>query len=272
VKNLQFTETLLQAGKARPLDVKMCRLDVARLEHQLLGARERAGQAEAGLRSLTGIPESENIQTEAPEIKSDLLSLPADAFFQRALELHPEIREAEATLRAKEFHVEAEKAGRYPQFTIVGQYALFSRTNNYQDYFNRFTRNNYIVGLSIQLPLFDGFRTDARVAQSRQEVEIARLRLQQLKSDLKLGLEQCLSNLRIATDAVELARIEVEAYEDGLKVKETLMDAGRLESRELDNARAQVLEKRAAAADAERVLLERQVALLQTGGFLASLF
>ncbi len=271
-RKLQVAEALEQAGKARPLDVSMDNLAVLKLDQDLLVAQERVRQAEAELHVLTGIPGSEKILTEVPEIKSELLTLPLDALYQRALETHPEIREAEATLRAKEFHVEAEKADRYPQFTIVSQYALFSRTNNYQDYFNRFTRNNYILGLSIQLPLFNGFRTDARVAQSRQDVEVARARLQRLKSDLKLSLERSASDLRIAMGAADLARKEVAVYEKNLEISQTLMEAGRIEPTELDKARAQLLEKRAAAIESERVFLERQVALLQTSGLLMTIF
>ena len=272
LKSRQITEALLQAGKARPVDLTLAKIAAASLEQQLLVMQERVRLAEAGLRELTGIPENEAIRTETPEIKSELLTLSPDLLYQRALEIHPEIREAEATLRAKEFHVEVERAERYPQLTLVSQYALFSRANNYQDYFNRFTRNNYILGLSIQVPLFNGFRTEARIAQSRQDVEVARLRLQRLKSDLKLSLERSASDLRIASGAAELAHLEVAAYEEKLKVSETLMEAGRIEPGALDAARAQLLEKLAAATEAEKALLERQVALLQATGSLAALF
>jgi outer membrane protein len=257
--NLQILEALLQVA-------------MAGLDQQLLGARERAHIAETGLRELTGIPEGDNIRTETPEIKSEQLTLPTDKLYQKALENHPEIREAQASLQAKELHVEAEKADRYPQFNLIGEYALFSRTNNYQDYFNRFTRNNYLLGLSIQIPLFNGFRTDARVAQSRHEAEAARQRLLRLKSDLKLNLEKGMSDLRIAGGAVELAQLEVTACKDKLQIDETLLEAGRIEPKELENARAQLLEKQTAVLEAARVLFERQVTLLQASGTLSELF
>jgi outer membrane protein len=270
--NLQILEALLQAGKARSLDLTMAKVAMAGLDQQLLVARERAHIAETGLRELTGIPEGDNIRTETPEIKSEQLTLPTDKLYQKALENHPEIREAQASLQAKELHVEAEKADRYPQFNLIGEYALFSRTNNYQDYFNRFTRNNYLLGLSIQIPLFNGFRTDARVAQSRHEAEAARQRLLRLKSDLKLNLEKGMSDLRIAGGAVELAQLEVTACKEKLQIDETLLEAGRIEPKELENARAQLLEKQTAVLEAARVLFERQVTLLQASGTLSELF
>ena len=233
---------------------------------------ERIRVAESGLRELTGIPAQQPIRTEAPQITTELFSIPVDDLYKRALEINPEVRQAELSVRARQYHVEAEKGDRYPQFTIMSQYALFSRANHYQDYFNRFSRNNYILGLSIQLPLFDGFRTNARVTQSNQEAEAARLRLQRIQSDLKASLERSSSDLHIANGATRLAHLEVDEFEENLKMSETLLEAGRIDPAELENVRAQVLGKQIAAEEAERTLFERQVALLQASGFLASLF
>jgi outer membrane protein len=228
--------------------------------------------AETGLCELTGLASGKAVRTEKPEIRSELLSLSAEALFQKVLENHPEIREAEAALRAREAHTEAEKAERYPQLAAVGQYALFSRANNYDDYYNRFVRNNYLIGLSIQIPLFNGFRTDARIAQSRHDVEMQRRKLQQLKSDLKMSLERGASDLRIAAGAAELARLEIAACEEKLKISATLLEAGRIEPQELEAVRTQLLDKQAAALEADRFLLDRQVALLQAAGILPVMF
>ena len=79
--------------------------------------------AETELRQLTGIPEGETIRTEQPEIGSELLSLPADALYRRAMEIHAGIKQAEAAVRAREFHMEAEKAEKYPQLTLISRNA-----------------------------------------------------------------------------------------------------------------------------------------------------
>jgi outer membrane protein len=270
VKSCEVQEALHQAGRVRALDLALAKVAAANVEQQLLIARERVHLAESGLRDVTGIPEGQDIRTETPALRSEMLTAPVDVLFQSALEVHPGIREAESRVRAREFHVEAEKRESYPQIAVVGQYALFSRTNNYQDYFNRFTRNNYLLGLSVQVPLFNGFRTGARVAQSRREVEAARLRLQLLKSDLKMSLERDVSNMRIAKGAAELARLEAAVAEDRLKISEALAEAGQADAKELDLTRVQWLGKRLAAVDADRVLFERQVELLQSSGSLAN--
>jgi outer membrane protein len=271
-KSVEVFENLLEAGRVRPLDISLKRMEVRNYGQQLLVARERLRMASVELHALTGIADTEAIRTERPDVSSELLSMPAEQLYRRALETHPGIHEAEANIRARERHLEAEKGEAYPQVDLISQYALFSKANNYQDYFNQFTRNNYILGLSVQFPVFNGNRTGSRLAQSRKDVEIARLQLARLKEDLKLNLERAESAVRIAAGEVELARMQVSVFEQKLRVGEAQIEAGRIEPAELTQTRAQLVEKRAAVVEAERALLEKQVVLLQASGSLISLF
>jgi outer membrane protein TolC len=269
-KDQQATETLLEAGKVRPLDVTLASTMTASAEQQLLVAKEQARLAETELRGLTGRQEALPLQTVEPQFDPALLGLPDDVLYQKALEAHPEILQAESNLRAKEFHLEAEKGAKYPRIDLVSQYALFARFNNYQDYFNRFSRNNYVIGMSVQVPLFDGFQSSSRIAQSRQDVAEARLRLERAKTNLRLGIERSLSALRVAKGAIDLARRELETARESARVSQTLLEAGRISPKEMLAPQILVREKEIALLDAEKSLFEREVELLQIAGSAAS--
>lgn len=265
-------EALLEAGKVRPLELTMAKAATADADLQLLIAREQAGLALTELRELTGRPHGSTILTAEPQIDVQMLALPVDALYQKAVAGHPEILQAESNLRAKEFHLEAEKGGRYPRFDLVSQYALFTRFNNYQDYFNRFTRNNYVIGMSIQVPLFDGFQSSAKMAQGRQEVADAQLRLERAKSGLKLGLEHDASAVRVAKAAADLQRRELDSAREGLRVSQALLEAGRLSPKDLIVSQNLVGQKEIALAEAEKTLFQRQVELLRILGSVESAF
>ncbi len=271
-KEQQITESLQQAGKARPLDVTLAQTATAAARQQVLAAEEQAKMAETALRDLTGIPEGTPIDTTEPSIDDQILSQPAENLYRKALETSPQILQAEADVRAKEFHVEAEKGEGRPRLDIVSQYALFSKTNNYQDFFNKFTRNNFLIGLSVQVPLLDGHRASARVAQSEQEAAEARFRMQRAKSDLRLNIERAQSALRVARGAAELSEREVSAAHEALQVNETLLQAGRISPKELELSRSQLREKEIARLESEKTLFERKIELLQVTGTVASLY
>ena len=174
-------------------------------------------------------------------------------------------------MRAKEFHALAEKGEFYPRLDLIGQYAVFSRFNNYQDYFNRFSRNNYILGLSIQVPIFTGFRNNARVAQSRHEVTEERLKLQRLRTDLKLGVERGTSQLRVAHGAAEFARLDAAAARENFEISQAQFEAGRMGSAELEKARAEFQEKEIAVVESEKILWQHQIELLRLTNSLSPL-
>lgn len=263
-------EVQLQAGKVRPLEVSLARTAALSAEQQVLEVEEQAHAAEAELKMLTGIPDAVAIVIATPDIESPVFGMPKDALLQRALERKPEILQAEANLRAKEFHIEAEKGEDLPKANIVSQYALFSKTNNYADYFNRFSRNNYIIGLSFQVPVFNGSRTNARVAQSRNEASEARYRLERARSDLKLSIEKSLGALRIARGASEVAKSDLESAKEMARVSETLLEEGRIGMSNLDEVRIQQQQKELAALEAERLLFQRKLELLRAAGSLVT--
>lgn len=263
-------EVQLEAGKVRPVDVSLARTAALSAGQQLLEMEEQGNAAEAELKILTGIPDAVAIVIANPEIDSPVFGMPKDALLQRALERKPEILQAEAGLRAKEFHVEAEKGENLPKASIVSQYALFSKTNNYADYFNRFSRNNYIIGLSLQVPVFNGSRTSARVAQSRNEASEARHRLERARSDLKLSIEKSLGALRIARGASEVAKSDLEGVKEMVGVSEALLAEGRIGQSSLEEVRMQLQQKELAALEAERVLFQRKLELLRAAGSIAA--
>jgi len=271
-KDQQIVETLLEAGKARPVDVTAARMVSANARQQRLVANEEALLAESELKAIIGFTRDDALQTDDPSLEVVALETSPDTLYQGALESHAQIRQAEATLRAREYHVEAERGEFFPRLDLVSQYALFSRTNNYQDYFNRFTRNNFLVGLSIQLPLFNGYRTSARVAQSQQELAEARLRLQRLKSEIKLGIERSASQLRIARSALELSRQDVAAARENLEINQALFESGRIGTRELETVRGLLQEKEILAVEAEKTLFRRKLGLLLVTGTLGDTF
>ncbi len=268
-KEQQIVDNLVQSGRARPLDLTLAKTAVAGARHQLLTSREQARLESILLCSMADLPEGTEIQTAEPSLEGEFFEAPIDVLYARALEVHPEILQAQSNVRAREFHLEAMKGEKYPEVALVGEYSLFSRANNYQDFFRTFTRNNFLIGLSVQYPIFNGYRTRAQIGQSREEVEASRLQLERMKSNLKLNLERNVSALKLARSGVEVARQETAAERENVQINETLLEAGRIGVKEMQTIRSQLAEKEIAALDADRILFQRKIELLHTTGTLA---
>jgi outer membrane protein TolC len=269
-KQQEQTETLLSAGRVRPLELTLAKAAALSSRQELLVAQEQEKLAETELRELTGLGPSVSVGTVEPVVESPIFGLRGETLYQQALECSPAILQSEANVKAREFHVEAEKGERLPRADILGQYALFSRTNNFQDFFNRFSRHNFVLGLSLQVPIFSGSRISSRVAQSRQEVSEARHRLDSLKSGLRLDIERALSALRVAQGASELARMNAEAAREALQVTEALLEGGRIGPKEIEEFRSQLQQREMASLEADQALFERKIDLLRVLGSISS--
>jgi outer membrane protein len=265
-KDREVIASQVEAGRLRPLEVSLSRAALAGARQELLSSQERIGLAEVELRQLTGIPEGSAIGVVEPDLSDPSIEAPAEELYRRAAETHPEIRQADATLRARKLHIESVRGEKYPQLQLVSQYALFSRANHYQDYFNTFTRNNFLVGLSVQFPIFTGFRTEAQVSRSLQEAETARLRVERLKESLRLNIERSCSGFRMAKSAVEVAHEAAAAAGESLAIEESLLEAGHIGFREIQSARSQFAQKRLGELEAAKNLFDRKIELLRLTG------
>jgi len=262
----EMTKSLFQAGRILPTNVTSSKIATSSVRQQLLVAQEQANLAETELKIYTGLPVQISIHTVEPSIKSPAFEAGVDTLYQYVLENSPEIHQAEADIRSKKFHLEAEKGERLPKLNLIGQYALFSRSNNYEDYFSRFSRNNYLLGLSVQFPVFDGFRTSARVAQSSQEVSEARYRLERLKSELRLATQRGVAALRIAKGKVEHAQNETAAIRESIQASEALLESGRISRSEFEDTKSQLFQKEYERLEAEQILFQRKLELLSIIG------
>ncbi len=267
----QHYRTLLQAGRVRPIDVTKATASTAGAQHRVLLAREMVQLAETEMKQLLGY-ENRRIATLDPHMDSPLLNYPPEELYQNALAIHPQLKEAEARLRAREYHVEAEKGEAWPRVNIIGEYALFSRANNYDKFFNQFTRHNGLIGLSIQVPVFDGFRRKSRIAQSRQEVDEARHQKDRLRLQLKLDVSRSASEMRIARDSVKLARMQAKAASEDFKVHEALLEKGRVSEETLDTARRQLHRREVELLNAQASFWKAKIELLRLTGNLAEMF
>jgi len=67
---------------------------------------------------------------------------------------NPTVKMADEAAQAKEFRASAERKQLYPSVDFVGQYAVLARFNNYDQFFQKFQRNNITAGVAIRFPFF----------------------------------------------------------------------------------------------------------------------
>jgi outer membrane protein TolC len=254
-----LAQAQLDRGVATALDVTRARTQLATARGLLAVAQNQLDQAQVNLARAMGVdPRSELQITDALSATTAATGAPASeaAAVQAALANRPELRSAQAQQRAAQLGASAIRAERLPRLDLAADYGVTGL--NVPDAFP-----TYNIGVQVSLPVFDGFRREARQQQQELVAQEARVRAgdvqQQVEGEVRSALLDVASGQEqqaIAAERLQLANEELsqaqERFANGLATNIEVINA----QQNLVRARDAVIEAQAASA-AARVSLAR---------------
>jgi outer membrane protein len=261
--SLQAAQTVEQAAQSRfdnglgtKPDLLQAEQQTAQADYDLESARGNLSDAQVALVESLGIVPSTKLQIanvdEKPFAENSDDSL--DELIDRALSQRPDLVAKLAKVRAEQAEVQKAHAAYYPKISLdagVGWEAL--QVNAYDDPYFGNSKPDYGVGLSISLPIFDGFlrANKLRIAQSElrsAESGLANSRNAVVRevwkayTDLKTAVRKQESAARLLSAAESAFDASLEAYRNGLG---TYVDVANAQ-RNVTSARSVVINARSA--------------------------
>jgi outer membrane protein len=278
-RQVESLERVAEATRARvaesrelPIEAKRAALNLARGRERLQFFESDAQFAETSLAVVLGFSAGDRVQPAAEERKPPVTAASEQEAVVAALKNSVEIRRLESALAARTLELRSYQAERLPKLDLVAQYGLFSKFNNYEDYFRKFQRHNGQIGVSIQIPLFSGPGTDARIGQASAEMARLRLEIGALRNRLSLDASRGWQEVKKAEAALEVARLDHDVARDQVAVLMAQMQEGRASLRQVEEARFMENEKWLAFLDAHYGVERARLNLLkQSGDLLAAL-
>ncbi|MGH9713969.1 MAG: TolC family protein [Candidatus Acidiferrales bacterium] len=271
-KILGVTRDRAAAGRELPIEITRSELTLARVRERIIRLEGREEILAQQIRNLTGIPDGQAVEvdTEEPSFASDQQESELTAM---ALKNSPLIKEAESERTAREHILKGEKGGYWPTVSVVGQYQVLAKFNNYNRYFspNSFQRNNVTVGVDVHIPLFSA-KTSANVALARSRLNEAELALGSRRQEVSLDAQQKARNVRELDASREVARLDLKLAQESLQLMQAKFNEGRATLRDSEQARLDESDKWVAFLDADFARQQGQLTLLQATGQLAMVF
>ena len=254
----------VKEGVDSELEGTKARLSAARVHLRVTEAEGAADVLRERLSKLTGLPAS-GIQTE-----DSLPALPAASDPNAsggAADSNPAVQAAAEHARAQYLRARGEHKLWMPSLDFAAQYAVLSRFNNFQNYFQpgSFVRNNATIGGVIRFPFLNFSQkahaeaADADATKAQKQAEAARNQV----SEETLRLQRSVAQLQAAR---EVAQLEFEIAQKSLDAVQTRMDSGTASLHDLDDARAQASERFISLQDITFELERTQVALMRATG------
>ena len=252
-----------EEGREPAIEVKKAELDVARGRQRALAFSNARSAAGLTLASALGFKPEDEVRPAAEEREEWTLPESVEAGIRAGLDANFSIRKFESDLVAKNFEAKSYRAGRFPRFDLIAQYGLLAHYNGYEDYFRKFTRNNFEFGVSIQVPLFGNAAGDAHAAQAGLDARRIRLQIQDTRSRVSVATRKAWDKLRESEAAREVARLDLEVARQQVTDLLALMEEGKASLRQLEEARFQEGERWLLLYDARSSVERARLELLK---------
>lgn len=216
--DLRRVEDLLEIGEATELERLRAVSALAEVEPEVARRQGLVAIAETRLRRALALAPDEPLELEA--IAHELPPETArEGLVDLAIANRPELADLAAQSDVYAQRKIITHAEGLPQIDFTGSYGREVRElGNFGDPLY----SSWAFGVGLRWEFFDGGRRRGQVAQFESQRQQLQLRLEDLRSRVRLEVDQAWTDYRTAREAVRVAR---ESYEQGVATQTDLLDA-----------------------------------------------
>lgn len=262
---LKDVKLLYEQGLASELDTLRAFVAVENLKPALIKTGNGISISKSCLVNLLGLPADQAVEP-ADSLTSEELVRQYNltgASIEEALNKRPELSLLDLQIKANDELINAEIAGHMPTLAAFGQLKAELQADNYK--FHQRWPASAVVGLSLSVPIFSGFKTDARVQQAQIEKKKLETQFDNLKdliaTDVKVNLSSASEAQRRIEAQTQTVKSAERSYEltrsrwlKGLSRQNELFDAELALTQAKTNYMQAVYDYLVAGAELEKAL------------------
>jgi outer membrane protein TolC len=215
-RHLDKARGFYDAGVKARFDVTKAEVDLSNARIDLVSAESSHETARAALSRAVGVP------LDHARPVSDFLAprdIPAENFaLEQALENRPDIRSSRLKSRAGKLGISIAAKGNAATVSVTGS-AKLSGTGLPPD-------DDYSVGITLSVPVFDGGLTDYRIAEARASADGLDASLKKLEQTVRYEVRSALLSVREAEARIPAAGLLVRQAEENLTLAEGRYEMG----------------------------------------------
>jgi len=245
---------LLNAQKAAKVDLLRTRVRLADIAQQLLRERNVLNIQYALLVSLLGLDQKDEFFEIEGELTEIAFSPHIDQSMASAFKNRRDYLSLESKVNAQEQKFNIAKGGRLPDVFLRASYG------NQWDADSSQNNEVGLVGISIELPLFEGGQIDARIRKERSRLKAQKESLRTLRLRIRFELETAALNIESTRARINVTQKTIEQAEESLRIEREKYTQGKGAIVEVLDAQSAMLESQ---KNYYRALAEYNTALAQ---------
>jgi len=213
IQNMERLKAIVRAqyenGIARKADVERVAIDISKLEIEKLRMRESHAQQLNLLKIITGTDPNRSIYPLAEYPPKSSFQQPTHPDIQNRIEL----KILDKQMAAGQLELKMEKQSRWPVLTAFGQHYYQGMRDQF-DFLDggedRFFQSG-MIGVQLQVPLFNGFAKQSRIRLKEAEIQQVDLKREQMLMSLTAGHTEAVQNYHNSLLALDMEQENLEA-------------------------------------------------------------
>jgi outer membrane protein len=273
--SLKSTEQRKKAGVSTIADVLQARARVDQVRLDLVSNRGAVKISRGELATAVGWPANADFNVaEGPEaLPLNAIAENTETLISLALQDRSDLAASRAAVRQRQAELRKAESDLWPKLTATGNagWSAINGSNNDDDYFSSGGDINssgvsYYGGLSLQIPIFEGFslRNNVRAAEAR--VKVSRADLRQKEESVISDVWSAFYNMQTAAQQVDSSETLLTSSKESFQVSLARYRAGVADIVELLNAQSTLTSARAQRVQAQTDLFISYAELMHAIG------
>jgi outer membrane protein TolC len=258
-------EFMYKNGFAEKLDVDKISVQLNNLETEKLKANNSVAIGYMGLKMLMGMPVKDSLVLtdviNESSLTNDVLS---DADFQ--YNVRKDFQYLNTVKKMNEFNVKRYQLSNLPTVSMSGSYSKNAQRSKFDFFEGGNWFNTSLVSLNINLPIFNGFATDARIKRTKIELKQTENQIESLKNNIDNELNQSKLNYMSSVATVQFQKKNMELAERVYQQTKKKYEAGTGSNTEISAAQTDLVSAQNNYMNALYAALIAKVDLLKASG------
>jgi outer membrane protein len=233
-QQIEKTRRMVDAGSVPRGNLLDIVSQAAQEEVQLINMKNQLDISYLTLTQMLELNTPEGFEISMPQITVDTATVitgNVDDIYSVASKNRPEIKSAELKLSASQYDLRIARGGRSPRFTINHSVStrysyLYNDTSNvsFRDQFKNYL--NYGIGLSLTVPLLNGWQVNKNISNAKLEIINSQYSLEAAKKTLYKNIQQAYEDASAALKKYNASLKAVASTEESFRYTQQKYDVG----------------------------------------------
>ena len=259
LQQIEKTRKLVDAGSVAKGNLLQIEAQAAQEELSLITMKNQLETSILTLTQLLELKTPAGFEVVVPEINVDantIVTGDIDEIYAIAEKNRPDIKSSELNLTASQYALKIAKGGRSPQlslnYSLNSRYTYLSNVPGIESFNTQLKNNkNSGVGLSLNIPILNGWQVNKNISNSKLNVETSQYTLDGTKKQLYKSIQQAYTDAVAALKKYNVSIKAIASTEESFRYTEQKFNVGMVTPVDYNAAKTQLLKSQSDMAQAK---------------------